>query len=156
MIRKFLSILLTAFTIGVSAISCSEEISDCPNKLCVMAGGWKLQEVQLDGETFNGDYSGYQLILNDPAPATEASSQFQRVNIGGTQETGTWSVENTNQSEQTPFKGSILRLKPSGSDLLKEDWEIESFTPREMVLVLHRDITAKDGPAVIRFVLVPF
>jgi hypothetical protein len=148
--------LSAAFAIGSTGISCTEQMSDCPNKLCVMAGGWRLNEVQLDGELYTGDYSKYQLVLNNPSPTTEVSSQFQRINISGNQDTGSWSVENTNTNLQTSFKGSVLRLKPSDNNDLREDWEIESFTPREMVLVLHRDLTAKEGPAIIRFVLVPF
>ena len=121
-----------------------------------MAGGWKLTEVQVDGELFTENYSDYRLILSDPSPSAEVTSQFQRVNIGGATDTGTWSVENTNPDLASSFKGSILRLRPSGDAVLREDWEIESFTPRQMVLVLRRDITVKDGPATIRFVLTPF
>jgi hypothetical protein len=155
MIRKLLYTFSVALIFGASGMSCSEEISDCPNKLCVMSGGWKLVEVQLDGELFTGDYSQYQLILANPSPSTEVTSQFERINIGGAHESGTWSIENVNPETQS-FKGSVLRLKPMQNDDLREDWEIESFSPREMILVLHRDTTVKDGPATIRFVLVPF
>ena len=48
-----------------------------------MAGGWKLTEVQVDGELFTENYSDYRLILSDPSPSAEGTSQFQRVNIGG-------------------------------------------------------------------------
>jgi hypothetical protein len=156
MIRRFLFTLLAATVLGASGISCSEQIDECPNKLCVMAGGWKLVEVQLDGEIYLGDFTQYQLTLTDPAPSTETSSQFQRVNISGNHDAGTWSVENTDPTQQTPFKGNVLRLKPSGNAALQEDWKIESFSPRQMILVLNRDITAKDGPATIRFILEPF
>jgi hypothetical protein len=156
MIRKLFYTICAAFLIGASGISCSEEISDCPNKLCVMSGGWKLVEVQIDGENSTEDFSNYQLILTNPTPTTEVSSQFQRVNISGSADSGTWSVENTNPDAQSSFKGSVLRLRPSDNNELREDWEIESFTPRQMILVMNRDITAKDGPATIRFVLVPF
>ena len=156
MIRKLLFAISAALLTGVAGTSCSEDIGDCPNKLCVMAGGWKLVDVQVDGLSYTGDYSRYQLVLSDPSPTGDVSSNFQRVTMSGSQDSGTWSVENTNPHEQTTFKGSVLRLKPSNDNDLREDWEIESFTPRQMVLVLHRNITAKDGPAIIRFVLVPF
>lgn len=155
MTSKLIFRIFFAIVFLLTGVSCSEEISDCPNKLCVISGGWRLTEVQLDGDLFTGDYSGYQLVLNTPNPASEAISEFQRVNIGGAQETGTWSVENSGPGKNS-FAGSILRLRPSNNDQLREDWEIESFTPRQMILVLRRDVTAKDGPALIRFVLVPF
>jgi hypothetical protein len=121
-----------------------------------MSGGWRLVEVRLDDELFTGDFTQYQLVLTNPTPSTETTSQFQRVNIGGNQDSGTWAIENTNPDIQGSFKGSILRLKPYDNNDLREDWEIESFTPREMILVLHRDITVKEGPATIRFILEPF
>ena len=156
MYRKLVLTLCAAFLIGASGISCTDDLGECPNKLCVMSGGWKLVSVELDGESFQGDFSGYQLVLSNPSPESEVLSSFQRVNIGGGQDSGTWTIENTNPAQQESFKGSVLRLRPSGNDTLREDWEIESFTPREMVLVLHRDTSVKDGPATIRFVLIPF
>ena len=156
MIQKIIATVSIALVVGIGGISCTEDISDCPNKLCVMSGGWKLSEVRLDGELYTEDFSKFQLVLNNPSPTTEINSDFVRVNISGTQDAGTWTVENTNPNQQGQFQGSILRLRPSDNTTLTEDWEIEEFTPREMILVMHRDISLKQGPATIRFVLVPF
>jgi hypothetical protein len=156
MLHKIFLTFVAAIVIGASSISCSEDLPDCPNALCVMSGGWNLVEVQLDGEMYEADLTQYQLTLYSPSPDTETNSTFERVQISGNQDNGTWSIENTNPDAQSTFKGSILRLKPSDNALLQEDWTIESFTPREMVLVLNRDAGAKNGPAKIRFVLVPF
>lgn len=156
MIRKLFFTLSAAFIIGTAGTSCSEDIPECPTKLCVLAGGWKLVEVELDGEVYTGDYSKYELVLSDPSPDTETSSSFTRINISGNSDSGTWSIENTNPAKQDNFSGSVLRLRPGSNPLLQEDWNIESFTPRQMVLIMNRDVTAKDGPATIRFVLEPF
>jgi hypothetical protein len=156
MIRKFSIILSLSAIFILTGTSCSEELSDCPTKVCVMAGGWQLVEVQVDGDAFDGDYSQYSLTLINPSSPDETSSLFQRVNISGNQDSGTWSIENTNPSDPSTFKGSVLRLAPEGNIELREDWEIESFSPRQMVLIMHRDTNIKDGPAEIRYVLEPF
>ncbi len=96
MFRKYIVMIAAAFAIGSTEMSCTEDIPDCPNKLCVLSGGWKLQEVQLDGDLFDGDYISYELILNNPAPANELTAQFFRTNISGDQDSGSWSIENSN------------------------------------------------------------
>jgi hypothetical protein len=50
----------------------------------------------------------------------------------------------------------VLRLIPFNDPLLTEDWIIDRFTPRELVLVINRDTGIKDGPSKIEFVLEPF
>lgn len=156
MIRKLLHMFATALIVITAGTSCREDIGECPNKLCIISGGWKLSEVRLDGVVYNEDFSQYQLVLSDPSPSSDATSSFQRVNIGGTADSGSWSIENTSPDATAQLDGSVLRLRPSDRNELREDWEIESFTPREMVLVLHRDTSVKDGPSTIRFVLVRF
>ena len=156
MIRRISIALVSGLFLGAIATSCTEDIPDCPNKLCIVAGGWKLVEVQLDGEMYTEDITNYRLVLHDPTPTTDVSSSFERVAVSGNSDTGTWSIENINPDVSTSFEGSVLRLKPQNSDLLREDWNIESVTPRTMVLVLNRNVTAKDGPQKIRFVLERF
>jgi hypothetical protein len=156
MIRNFSIIFSLGAILFLTGTSCSEELSDCPTKVCVIAGGWELVDVEVDGESFDGDYSEYALTLINPSSPDETSSQFQRVNMSGNQDAGTWSIENTNPTGNSTFKGSVLRLTPEGNPLLREDWEIESFSPRKMVLIMRRDTNIKDGPAEIRYVLEPF
>ena len=146
-------IILLSFVI-TTGISCSEEISDCPSQLCVMAGGWHLVDVELDDEKTAEDFSQYRLILNDPSPTTATNSVFNRTNSLGLEESGTWSLANFDPNKTV--KGATLRLVPGGDVTRTEDWVIESFTPRQLILVLTRDTSIKDGPAKIRFVLEPF
>jgi hypothetical protein len=146
-------IILLLFLIP-TGISCSEEISDCPSQLCVMAGGWQLVDVELDDENTDEDFNRYRLMLNDPSPTTATNSMFQRTNSKGQEETGTWSLANFDPNKTV--KGATLRLVPDGDVTRTEDWVIESFTPRQLILVLTRDTGVKDGPAKIRFVLEPF
>jgi hypothetical protein len=140
-----LKFILLLFVFG--EMSCGEDIPDCPSKMCVMAGGWKLTEAYVDGVKDTEDLSKYQLVLNIPNPKDAVISDFARVQPSGTQDSGSWSIEN---------KDSILRLIPDNNTTLTEDWQIESFTPRKLVLVITRDLTAKTGPGEIRFVLEPF
>jgi hypothetical protein len=154
--KNFFMILSIILVTAGFTVSCTEDIPECPTKLCVIAGGWKLVEVTLDGERYTGDISNFQLTLHNPGNSDDISSSFERITVGGIIETGTWSVENVNPDSRTPFKGSVLRLTPSSSDLSPENWNIESFTPRQMILVLYRDTTVKDGPAIIRYILEPF
>lgn len=143
--RIVLFVLIIAAT-GAISISCSEDIPDCPSKMCILAGTWELTEVFVDGAKETGDLSKYELTLNMPAPVTSTSSDFDRIQPSGASDGGVWSVENN---------GSILRLIPFNDPLLTEDWIIDRFTPRELVLVINRDTGIKEGPSKIEFVLEP-
>lgn len=132
---------------GAITVSCSEDISDCPSRMCIVAGGWQLSEVFVDDEKFEGDLSQYRLVLNMPAPVTAETSAFSRIQFSGSSDEGSWSLENNE---------SILRLVPGDNQTLTEDWIIESMTPRKMVLIINRDVGIKDGPAKIEFLLEPF
>jgi len=140
-----LKFALLLFVIG--EFSCGEDLSDCPSQMCVMAGGWKLTEAYVDGVKDTEDLSKYQLVLNFPNPKDAVTSNFSRVQPSGAQDNGSWSIVN---------KDTILRLIPDNNQTLTEDWQIESFTLRELILVITRDVTAKGGPAEIRFILEPF
>ncbi|MFZ6009232.1 MAG: hypothetical protein ACOYXT_02695, partial [Bacteroidota bacterium] len=133
-------------TMVLSACSCAEDVADCPSKMCVVAGGWKLTEVYLDDVRDPGDLSQYQLVLRMPSPATEVFSDFNRVQASGVTDEGIWSLENN---------GEVLRLIPNNDPLFTEDWIIESFSPRVLILVLNRDAGIKQGPGKVRFVLEP-
>jgi len=126
--------------------ACSEDIPDCPSRMCIVAGGWQLTEVRVDDESYTGDLSQYRLVLNMPSPATATTSTFSRTQPSGDSDEGTWSLENDE---------SILRLIPNDDPLLTEDWIIESMTPRKMILIINRDVNIKEGPGKIEFVLSP-
>jgi hypothetical protein len=147
MIKKFLSLSFVALLATTVSISCSEDIPDCPSRMCVIAGGWILTEVNVDDELYTGDLSQYELVLAMPAPTTATTSSFTRTQTSGSTDDGSWSLENNEK---------ILRLVPDNNPLLTEDWIIESMTPRKMVLVINRDVGIKDGPGKIEFILEPF
>lgn len=147
MIRNFsIFILIVGLAVTLS-VSCSESIPDCPSRLCIVAGGWKLSEVFVDDDVYDGDLSQYRLTLRMPSPTDATTSSFNRVNTSGSSDDGSWSLENNDK---------ILRLVPGNNQLLTEDWIIESMTPRQMKLVINRDVGIKDGPGKIEFILEPF
>jgi hypothetical protein len=147
MANKFLQLICILVTCGGGSFSCSEDIPDCPSKMCILAGGWYLTEVYVDNTKENSDLSKYRLMLFMPAPATATVSTFERIQPSGTSDEGSWSIENN---------GTILRLIPDDNALLAEDWLIEKFSPRQLVLVLNRDAGIKDGPGKLQFILEPF
>lgn len=144
--KKGYALLYVLVLIIGCEVSCTESIPECPSRMCVVAGGWKLTEVYVDEVKDNSDLSRYQLFLNMPSPSTATTSNFSRTQPGGATDDGTWSLENNE---------TILRLIPDGDPLLTEDWVIESMTPRSMILIMNRDTDIKQGPAKIEFVLEP-
>ena len=126
-------------------VSCGEDIPDCPNKLCVLAGGWRLVEVYIDGvKDTSTDLSKYKLTLFTPNPTTAITSDFDRVNPSGREDTGTWELRNNS---------TILALLPEVSP--DEPYIIKYFTPRQLILVINRDEN-KTGPSEYEYVLEPF
>ena len=147
MFNRFFLFLTISVTTGVSSISCSDDIPECPSRMCIVAGGWQLTEVRIDESTYDGDLSQFRLLLNSPSPATATTSSFSRVSTSGSADEGSWSLENNEE---------ILRLVPDNNQLLAEDWIIGSMTPRKMVLIMIRDTDIKQGPARIELILEPF
>jgi len=145
MTKTFSILLVLGLAISMS-VSCSEDIPDCPSKMCLVAGGWQLTSVNIDDAAYDGDLSQYRLNLHMPSPTTATTSDFTRIQASGNTDKGTWSLENN---------GSILRLDPEGT-APTEDWIIETLTPRTMVLIINRDVGIKGGPGKIEFVLEPF
>ena len=125
--------------------SCGEDIPDCPSKLCVLAGGWRLVEVYIDGvKDTSTDLSKYKLTLFMPNPTTALTSDFDRINPSGTADQGTWELQNNDD---------VLALLPEASP--EEQYVIKYFTPRQLILVIDRDAN-KTGPEEYEFVLEPF
>lgn len=145
--QKYFNLTLLILFTGSMSISCSEDIPDCPSKMCIIAGTWKLTEVYVDDVKDTEDLSNYKLTLIMPAPTTAETADFDRIQPSGISDDGTWSVEND---------GSILRLVPNNDPAFTEDWIIDSMTPRKMILVINRDTGIKEGPAKIEFILEPF
>ncbi len=127
--------------------SCSEDISDCPTRMCIVAGGWQLTEVYVDNTKDKSNLNQFRLILNMPSSPTATTSGFTRTQVSGSTDTGTWSIENNE---------TVLRLIPGNDPTFTEDWIIESLTPRKMKLIINRDVSIKQGPSKIEFILEPF
>jgi hypothetical protein len=142
-----LKFVLLLFVFG--EISCGGNIPDCPTKLCVLAGGWKLTEAYVDDELDTEDLSKYELVLNSPTPKDAIVSDFTRMQPSGAQDNGTWSIDTVGTVER-------LILIPNNDPLFTEPWQIESFTLRKLVLVITRNSSIKGGPEKIRLVLEPF
>lgn len=139
----FAKVLLLIFVIG--GTSCGEDIPDCPNKLCVLSGGWRLVEVYVDGvKDTSTDLSKYKLTLFTPNPTTDVISNFDRTNPSGRQDNGTWELRNLDE---------VLVLIPTSSP--EEQYIIKYFSPRELRLVVERDVN-KTGPEEYEYVLEPF
>ena len=142
---KFIAAKVLFITFLIGGASCGEDIPDCPNKLCVLAGGWKLVEVYIDGvKDTSTDISKYRLTLYTPIPTTAVTSNFDRTNPSGRQEQGTWQLKNLDD---------VLVLMPLASP--QEEYIIKYFSPRELRLVINRDVS-KTGPEEIEYVLEPF
>jgi len=142
---KFIAAKVLFITFLIGGVSCGEDIPDCPNKLCVLAGGWRLVEVYVDGvKDTSTDISKYRLTLYTPSPTTAVTSNFDRTNPSGRQEQGTWQLKNLDD---------VLVLLPFLSP--QEEYIIKSFSPRELRLVINRDVS-KTGPEEIEYVLEPF
>jgi hypothetical protein len=109
MLNKVVLFLIIIGLAGAITISCSEDIPECPSKMCILAGKWRLTEVYVDGAKETGDLSKYELTLHMPAPVTATASGFARIQPSGASDAGSWSVENN---------GSILRLIPFDNALL--------------------------------------
>ncbi len=145
MIRKTISLLLVYACIGGLFIKCTESISDCPSKMCILASenGWQLKEVYEDGVKQTDDFSNYRITLSLPDDkATEGN--FIRTNTGGKEDAGIWKTENLDE---------VLVLIPDTKP--EEPYIIESFTPRELVLVINRE-SQKVGGLQLKYVFEPF
>jgi hypothetical protein len=132
---------------SLCCFTCTENIPDCPSKMCVLSGGWILKEAYVDDVKDNSDLSRYNLVLIQPQPNTGTTSLFNRIQPSGNTDEGAWSLINNE---------SVLQLLPNDDVTLKEEWIIESYSPRKLVLVINRDTDVKQGPSTIRFVLEPF
>ena len=141
---KFIVAKLIMATAIVTGMSC-EDIPDCPSKLCTLAGGWRLVEVQVNGvKDPSLDISKYRLTLHMPSPNTALTSDFDRINPSGRQDAGKWGLSNNN---------TVLALEPDQSP--QENYVIDKLTPRQMILITDLDAN-KTGRDEYKFILEPF
>ncbi|MEI9918057.1 MAG: hypothetical protein WDO14_04555 [Bacteroidota bacterium] len=129
--------LITTISIALLMLSCGPELKDCSSKADVLEGVWIVKEVYIDDQQQNAEaYKAYRLNL-------EGDGEFERSQPAGFPDAGNWSLD----SGET-----VLILSPSISP--PEDYKIDSFDLRELVLVLNRNST-KSGPTKIKYVLIP-
>lgn len=118
--------------------ACGPELQDCESKADVLEGFWIIKEVYIDDQPQEATaYKAYALNLKN-------DGQFERTQPAGFPDSGNWSLANGQ---------SVLVLAPTVSPEL-ENYVIESFDFRELVLVLNRN-SSKAGPSKIRYVLIP-
>jgi len=129
--------LITAISLLVVLLSCGPELKDCNSKADVLAGAWIVKEVYIDDQKQNSEaYKAYRLKLED-------GGQYERSQPAGFPDAGNWSLDNGE---------TVLILTPSISP--PEDYKIDSFDLRELVLILNRN-SSKAGPSKIKYVLIP-
>ena len=118
-------------------LSCGPGLKDCSSKADVLAGAWIVKEIYIDDQKQNSEaYKAYRLKLDD-------DGEYQRSQPAGFPDSGNWSLDS---GETT------LILSPSISP--PEDYKIDSFDLRELVLILNRN-SSKAGPSKIKYVLIP-
>ena len=141
--RHLIKLILIGFLL--LEFSCGEDISECPGKMCVLANGWRLTAIYVDGQLdTNIDLSQYKLTLHMPNPTDAPTSTFDRISPEGQDDRGTWELRNNEQ---------ILALVPESSP--EEPYIISYFSPRELRLIIERDVN-KTGPDQFEYVLEPF
>lgn len=117
--------------------ACGPELEDCNSKGDVLAGAWIVKEVYIDDERQEpSSYKAYRLNLL-------TTGEFERSQPAGFPDAGSWSLTTGE---------TVLVLAPNISP--EEDYVIESFDLRELVLVLNRN-SSKAGPSKIRYILIP-
>jgi hypothetical protein len=144
--RRYFFLALTVLLGASSEFSCTENLPDCPSKMCILTNenGWQLMEVYEDGMKQNIDLSKYKLVLAMPN-ATAAQGTYNRTNTSGSTDTGVWQTENNNE---------ILALLPDNDSARKEPYIINTFSPRELVLIINRE-SNKTGAKQLKYVFEP-
>lgn len=124
------------FIVTLILTSCVGDLPDCETIQDVMTGSWVVKEVFIDNIKQEPEsYGAFRLQL-DPG------GSYSRTQPTGFSDAGNWSV-----TGETSFL-----LEPNVSPA--EQYILESFTLREMVIVLNRN-SSKAGPSTIRYVLRP-
>lgn len=143
---KSILIKVTVLVFLVLEMSCGGgDIPDCPSKMCVLSGEWRLTQIYANGVLDTSiDLEKYKLTLIMPSPTTATTANFNRVNLTGVTDNGSWTIGNNN---------TVLTLTPQSG--IAEPYIIKSYTPRKIVLVIERDVN-KTGPDEFEYVLEPF
>lgn len=120
-----------------AATACVPSLEDCSSKADVLEAVWVVKEVYIDNARQEPtSYAAYRLNL-------QPQGAYERSQPAGFADSGSWSLA----SGET-----VLVLQPNISP--EEDYVIESFDLRQLVLVLNRN-SSKAGPSQIRYVLIP-
>ncbi|HZY82962.1 MAG TPA: hypothetical protein VFE50_25760 [Cyclobacteriaceae bacterium] len=118
--------------------ACGPDLEDCATKAVVFEGAWIIKEVYIDDQRQEPtSYRAYRLLLKPDAT-------YERTQPAGFPDSGDWSLTSSE---------TVLSLDPLLSPET-ENYVIESFNLRQLVLVLNRN-SSKAGPTKIRYVLVP-
>jgi len=146
MIRKLFFTVAMAAILGMVEFSCSENIPDCPTKMCVLANRWQLVDAYIDGKKDTEDLSRYKITLIMPSATATEGNFVRKFLLSSTTDgdDGTWKTQNNDQE---------LLLVPSDSP--QETYIISSYTPRQLVLILNRSST-KTGPSQLKYIFEPF
>lgn len=147
MIRKLLYSGALAILLGMVEFSCSENIPDCPTKMCVLANQWQLVDAYVDGVKDTEDLSRYKIILTMP-DAKAAQGNFTRkflVSSTTDGDDGTWKTQNNDKE---------LLLLPT--DRPSESYIIVSYTPRQLVLINNILDNKKTGAHQLKYIFEPF
>jgi hypothetical protein len=146
MTRRLIHTMIIMIIGGIAQFACTENIPDCPTKMCILANenGWKLIEVYEDGIKQTADLSQYKIVLAMP-DATAAQGTFNRTGTLGNTDSGVWKTENDNK---------ILSLIPDNDLVRKEPYIIDTFSPRQLILIINRE-SNKVGPKQLKYVFEP-
>jgi len=146
MIRRLFYSGAIAILLGMVEFSCSENIPDCPTKMCVLANQWQLVDAYVDGVKDTEDLSRYQIVLTMPDAKAAQGNFTRKFLLSSTTDgdDGTWKTQNNDQE---------LLLVPTATP--PESYIIDTYTPRQLVLVRNRD-SNKTGPHQLKFIFEPF
>jgi hypothetical protein len=134
--KNALSLRLTALALSAALItSCIfQSVPECPDKEELLSGGWQLTLLEINDQPQTGDISKFKLRLSE-------TGTFTRISIDEFSDDGQWLLTNN---------GNVLELIPQ--DQPSEEYIIDSFTLRKLVLFVDRD-NNKVGPDNIKLYL---
>ena len=144
--RKLFYNCILGILIWLCQFSCTDNIPDCPTKMCILANNWQLVDAYIDGQKSTEELSKYKIILTMPN-SKAAQGDFTRTFLSGNAtggDAGTWKTQNNDKE---------LLLVPSGTP--EEPYIISIFTPRQLVLIVNRS-SNKSGPSQIKYIFEPF
>ncbi len=138
---KHLWIILLAISFGMIACSDNDESGpDIPSKQeiedSMISGNWKITKFIDSGNDETNHFSGYDFVFNENG-VLESSN-------GTNTYTGTWSISDSNSSDDSPddLDFNILFNLTNDFEDLNDDWDILSVTTSKIELV---DVSGGNG-----------